>query len=103
MRARLQLLLLTLFAMSLVVTGTYSIQRAHDVLLGGREPNPATIVWSAHIAMFWRLSVGAYVAGMTAPLVYLAARKDLARTVRVLSVAVVVVAGANLVQGLLMP
>jgi hypothetical protein len=102
-RARLPLLVVTLVAALLVVPATYSFLRAYDVLVRPPEPNPATIVWSAHIAMFWRLWIGAYMAGMVTPLAYVAARKNLGATVRVLSVAVVVIAGASLAQGLLMP
>ena len=86
----------------LSIVATYAFLRSYDVLFKS-EPNPATIVWSAHIAMFWRLWIGAYMAGMVTPLAYVAARKNLGATVRVLSVAVVVIAGASLVQGLLMP
>ena len=103
MRSRLPALAVTLIAVFLAIPATYAVLRSYDVLVRAPEPNPATIVWSAHIAMFWRLAIGAYVAGMASPLAYFAARKNLATTVRVLSVAVVAVAGVCLVQGLLMP
>ena len=92
-----------LVAAALAVPGTYAVLRTLQVLFGGPEPNPATIVWSPHIAMFWRLAIGAYVAGMASPLVYFAARKDLARTVRGLGVAATAVAVVALAQGLLLP
>lgn len=81
---------------------TYALLRAYDVAFRS-EPNPANIVWSPHIAMFWRLAVGVYVAGMVAPLVYMAARRDLERTTRILSMSVLVVGAIIGVQGLLMP
>ena len=98
----LPLLVATSIAALLAVPGSYAILRAYDVLFKN-EPNPATIVWSAHIAMFWRLAVGGYIAGMIVPLGYVAARRDLARTMKALEVIVVVVAVMIGVQGLLMP
>jgi hypothetical protein len=53
--------------------------------------------------MFWRLNTGFLVAGMVAFGGYLAAKKDLPRTVRVLNVCAVVVAAMITIQGLLMP
>jgi hypothetical protein len=81
---------------------TYALLRAYEVLFKS-EPNPATIVWSPHIAMFWRLAVGAYVAGMVATLSYVSARRDLVRTTRVLCASVFVVGAMIGIQGLLMP
>ena len=86
----------------LSMPATYALLRAYDVAWRS-EPNAAKVVWSPHIAMFWRLWIGAYVAGMLAPLAYLAARTNLARTMRVLATGVVVVATMVGVQGLLMP
>jgi hypothetical protein len=53
--------------------------------------------------MFWRLGIGVYVAGMVAPLVYLAARRDLARTTRALSASVLVIGALISIQGLFLP
>jgi hypothetical protein len=106
MRKQLPLLIATAIGVALVIPATYAVLRAYDVLVGPPEPNPATpnpAVWSAHIAMFWRLWIGVYVAGMVAPLVYLAAKSDLPRTMRVLGTCVIVVAVMVGVQGLLMP
>jgi hypothetical protein len=103
MRQRPAVLVATSLAVVLAIPATYALLRAYSVLFGAAEPNPATIVWSAHIAMFWRLAVGAYVGGMVAPLAYMAARADLHRTVRVLygaSIAIAILIGA---QGLLLP
>jgi hypothetical protein len=86
----------------LSVPATYAVLRAYEVLFKS-EPNPATIVWSPHIAMFWRLTAAVYVAGMVAPLAYIAARRDLARTTRALEVSVFVVGAMIGVQGLFMP
>jgi hypothetical protein len=102
MRKQLPSLVAAGVAALLSVPASYAVLRAYDVLFKN-EPNPATIVWSAHIAMFWRLAVGGYIAGMVLPLGFVAARKDLARTLRALEVIAVVVAGMIGIQGLLLP
>jgi len=86
----------------LSMPATYALLRAYDVVFRS-EPNPAKVVWSPHIAMFWRLGIGVYVAGMLAPLVYMAARRDLARTTRALCGSVFVIGAMIGIQGLLMP
>jgi hypothetical protein len=86
----------------LAIPTTYALLRARDVLFFV-EPDPATVAWSAHIAMFWRLAVSCYVAGMVAPLAWMAARADPARTFRFLSAAVVVVAVLIGAQGIFLP
>jgi hypothetical protein len=101
-RALLPVWIVTVVAALLSVPATYALLRAYEVAFK-TEPNPATIVWSPHIAMFWRLAVGGYVAGMVGALAYLAARSDLAKTTRVLSASVVVVGLMIGLQGLLMP
>jgi len=92
----------TLVAVLLVVPAAYAALRARDVLFGS-EPNPATVIWSARIAMYWRLAISSYLAGMVAPLAYFAARGDLDRTVRAVSLLAPAVATALLLQGLLLP
>jgi hypothetical protein len=99
---QLPVLIASVAAALLSVPATYAVLRAYDVLFRS-EPNPATIVWSAHIAMFWRLGVGGYVAGMVGSLAWLAASHDLARTTRALTVVVFVVGAMIGIQGLLMP
>jgi hypothetical protein len=103
MRKQLPFLVVTAIAAVLAIPATYAVLRSYDLLFRAPEPNPATIVWSAHIAMFWRLGIGVYVAGMVAPLAYVAARKDQARTLRVLSGCVLAVAAMIGLQGLLLP
>jgi hypothetical protein len=103
MRRALPILAVTAIAVLLGVPATYSVLRAYDVLFRG-EPDPATVVWSSpHIAMFWRLAVGGYMAAMIGPVAYVAARRDLRRTVKTLEVLLVVVAGMLGVQGLALP
>lgn len=87
----------------LVVPAVYAVLRAYDILFRPPEQNPATIVWSAHIAMFWRLGIGLYAAGLIAPFAFMAARRDLPRTMRVLGTLTVIVAVMISVQGALLP
>jgi hypothetical protein len=103
MLERLPVLAVTALAAVLLVPATYAALRTFDVLVLPPEPNPATIVWSAHIAMFWRLNISAFVAGMATPLVYIGADANLARTVRVLSAGVAAVTATIAIQGLLLP
>jgi hypothetical protein len=93
----------TALGAALLVPATYAVLRTFDVLVLPPEPNPATIVWSAHIAMFWRLNIAAYVASMATPLLYMAADANLARTARVLSVSVLPVTAMIALQGFLLP
>lgn len=102
MRKHLPAAIATALASVLSIPATYAVLRAYDVLFK-KEPDPAKIVWSAYIAMFWRLGVGSYVAGMLIPLAFMAARADLAKTVRVLCTCVVVVAVLIGFQGIFMP
>ncbi len=102
MRRQLAPLLAALVGALLVVPAAYAVLRAYDALFTA-EANPATIVSQVRVAMFWRLAVGAYLAGMAAPLVYVAATRDLARTLKALNVAVLVVGALLFVQGTLLP
>ena len=81
---------------------TYALFRAYDAFLRN-EPNPATVIWSAHIAMFWRLGIGAYVAGMVAALVVVAGRRNFAATTRVTAALVPIAFALIAVQGALLP
>jgi hypothetical protein len=86
----------------LMVPAVYAALRAHDVFFVD-EPDPATVVQSAHVAMFWRLATGGYAAAVVAVLGLIAAQRDLVRTVRALSALVFVVAAMIGIQGLLLP
>ena len=103
MRENLQLIAVTAIAAVLLVPATYSVLRTFDVLVLPPEPNPATIVWSAHTAMFWRLNISAFVAGMAAPLLSRAASANMGRTLRVLCSGVLAVTAIVAVQGLFLP
>lgn len=86
----------------LSVVGTYAVLRGYDVLFKS-EPNPATVIWSARIAMFWRLGIGAYVAGMVAVIAYLLARRNIAIAVRVTAALVPIVGALIALQGAFLP
>jgi hypothetical protein len=92
----------TLVASVLSMPATYAILRAYEALLKD-EPNPALVVWSPHVAVFWRLAIAGYVAGMVAPFAYVAASRDPRRLSRVLCTGVVVVGAMIGVQGLFLP
>jgi len=94
--------IVTVIASLVSFPATYALLRAREVLFGS-EPNPARIVWMPHIAVFWRIGIAAYVAGMVAPLVYLAARRDLARLSRLLCPSLLVAGAMLAVQGLFVP
>ena len=86
----------------LAVIVTYAALRAYDVVFKS-EPDPATVVPSAHIAMFWRLGVGFYVAGIVAMLVILLARANLAATTRVTAALVPIVGAMIAIQAAFLP
>jgi hypothetical protein len=102
MRRTLPALVVTAIAVLLGIPATYAALRAYDVLFQS-EPDPATVAWSPHVAMFWRLAVGGYMAAMIAPVAYVAALRDLRRTVRALGALSIVVAAMIGVQGLALP
>ena len=102
MRKALPVLLTVAIAMLLSIPITYAALRGYDVCFR-REGNPATVIWSAKIAMFWRLNVGLFIAGMVAFPAALAARRNLERTLRVLLVMAQVAAVMIALQGILLP
>ena len=101
MKTRAQIIV-ALLAGLLTVPATYALLRAYDVIYR-HEANPATIIFSAKIAMFWRLGVGGYAGGMVAFAVFFLAGLNMNRTVRGLSFASMVVADMVAIQSLLMP
>jgi hypothetical protein len=95
-------LLAAVVAGILAVPAIYSLQRAGQVLFTS-EPNPAAVISSSEIAMFWRLIIAAYFAPMVGLGAYAAARRDLAFTMRRLYIASLIVAGMSGAQGILLP
>jgi hypothetical protein len=86
----------------LAIVATYAVLRVCDVFLKD-EPDPATVVWSVHIAMFWRLGIGIYVAGMVAFAVFLLARANLVVATRVTMALVPIVGALIALQGVFLP
>jgi len=101
-RHKLPVWIATVVSALISVPATYALLRAYEVLFRS-EPNPATIVWTPHIAVFWRIGIAAYVAGMVAPLAYLAACRDVARLLRVLYPSLLVAGAMIAIQGVFMP
>ena len=86
----------------LAAVATYAVLRTNDALFN-REPNPATVIWTAHIAVFWRLGIGLYVGGMAAIVACILVPRNLALSVRVTAAMVPVVGAMIALQGALFP
>lgn len=56
------------------------------------DPNPKTLVWSAHAGFFWRCWTCAYAGAIAAFVAFLLAQRDVSRAARALVPAVAVVA-----------
>ena len=93
---------LSAVAAVLSTVATYALLRAHDVLFKPQQ-NPATMVATAHIPMFWRLGVGAYLGGAVALLVFFATAQRMSLVAKVVAAAFPIVAAAIAVQGLFLP
>jgi hypothetical protein len=79
----------------------YALLRAAQLF--SLEPNPATVIWSAHSGYYWRIWTTVFAAGMLAVLAYLAARRDAEQVARALPPATAVAATALALQALLAP
>jgi hypothetical protein len=62
------------------------------------DPNPATLVWSAHAGFFWRCWTCAYAGGLATFVVYVVARRDVARAARSVGGAIAVAAALLTLQ-----
>ena len=102
MPKRLALLAITIVNALLVVVACYASLRLFDVFFR-HEPNPATVIWSAHIAMFWRIGIGSYAAALVAPVVWLIAKRDMDGTLRMTQRALGFVAALATLQGIFFP
>jgi hypothetical protein len=67
------------------------------------EPNPATVIWSAHAGYFWRILIVSYAGGMAWLLAWRAAARDPARVAGALLPWLGVAAALIALQGLLLP
>jgi hypothetical protein len=72
-----------------VAVGCYAVVRSIQFFVYP-DPNPATLVWSAHAGFFWRSWTCGYAGGISAFVAYLAARGDKVRVARGLGPAIVV-------------
>jgi hypothetical protein len=77
-----------------VAVAAYGIVRAIQFFIYP-DPNPATLVWSAHAGFFWRCWTCAYAGSLAALIAFVAARRNVGGAARSL-VAAVAVAGALL-------
>jgi hypothetical protein len=102
MRKEPPILALALTAGLLAVPATYALLRAWEVL-AGHSSGPPIVVWSPDIALFRRLRVGAYVAGMVVPVVYFLAGRASATTARALERAAIVVGALVGMQAIFLP
>jgi hypothetical protein len=74
-----------------VAVGAYALVRTVQFFLYP-DPNPATLVWSAHAGFFWRSWTCAYAGAIAAFIAYVPTRRHLASSVRALGPAVAVTA-----------
>jgi hypothetical protein len=95
---------IALSAMAACVTAValYALLRGVQFVMF-REPNPATVIWSAHAGYFWRALIVSYAGGMGGMLAWMVAGRAPERVARVLGSGVIVAAALILVQGLLLP
>jgi len=80
----------------------YAVLRLVQALLY-KEPNPATVIWSAHAGYFWRVWTVAYAGAMTGFATFAAAKNQEAAVCRALLAGLWVAAGLIVVQGLFVP
>jgi hypothetical protein len=85
-----------------VAVGVYAVVRAVQFFLYP-DPNPTTLVWSAHAGFFWRCWTCAYAGGIAAFTAYLVTRSRPDRSIGALGPAVAVVAALLALQVTLMP
>jgi hypothetical protein len=71
----------------LVAVGAYAVVRAIQFFVYP-DPNPATLVWSAHAGYFWRAWTVGYAGGIATFIAFPIVRADLERAVRALVPAV---------------
>lgn len=91
-------------AFLLALIATYAGLRAYDVLFG-TEPNPVTVMYQygGRIAMYWRVTIGAYVGGAVALLVIWLAQRHEQRVTRALVRALPFVMAFAGAQAVLLP
>jgi hypothetical protein len=86
----------------LIAAGVYSVMRAVQSCFIS-EPDPATVMWSAHAGFFWRALTAGYAGGMATFVIFIAIRGHEPAAARALVPAVAVAAAVVTLQGLLLP
>ncbi len=84
------------------VTFLYAAVRVAQAILFP-EPNPALIVWSTRIALFWRIGLVVYASLMLVPMALRWARRDLVGACRAAAWAIPVAAAALAFQSAVFP
>jgi hypothetical protein len=87
---------------AVVSVAMYAVVRAIQFFLYP-DPNPATVVWSAHAGYFWRAWTVAYAGGIAAFAAFVFARRAPERIARALVPALTVAAALLAVQTALLP
>lgn len=85
-----------------VAAAAYAIVRAIQFFLYP-DPNPATLVWSAHAGYFWRAWTVAYAGGIAAFVAFVVARNRIEAATAALVTAIGVAAALLALQTALMP
>jgi hypothetical protein len=87
---------------AVVAVGSYAVVRAIQFFLYP-DPNPATLVWSAHAGFFWRCWTCAYAGGIASFIAYALVRARPVASLRSLAPAIVIAAAMLAVQTALLP
>jgi hypothetical protein len=98
-RARLAL---ALQGACVAAVGLYAVLRIVQALLY-KEPNPATVIWSAHAGYFWRAWTVSYAGAMVGFATFAAAKRHEGAVCRALLWGLSVAAGLIVFQGLFVP
>jgi hypothetical protein len=95
-------LLLSLQGGAIVAVGLYALIRLVQAILI-KEPNPATVIWSAHAGYLWRVWTACYAGGMAAFLAFAASKAHERALCKVLLWGLYAAGGLLVAQGLLVP
>jgi hypothetical protein len=86
----------------ITAVGLYAVLRMAQALLF-KEPNPATVIWSAHAGYLWRAWTVGYAGVMAGFFAFAASGKDDLRVSRGLEVALYLASALIVIQGLFVP
>jgi hypothetical protein len=86
----------------LFAVAAYAVMRAVQFCFVA-EPDPATVMWSAHAGFFWRSLNAGYAGGLAAFVIFVAIRGRERTAARALAPAVAITAALLGLQGLLLP